>query len=269
MTVLYQTWAFLRRDYLLARLSRLQFAWQAMTVVFATPTMYYLGRLIGPAGSPALSRFGGDYFAFVVVGVAFLGFLLTTMGACAAAIRNEQVGGTLDVLLGMPAPLPVLALGLSLWTTLVAAGQAALYLSFAAWLFRLDFSHANLLSCAVLLALSVAAVAALGILSAAFVVATRHWDPLTGVLASASALLGGVFYPIDVLPRDLQAIAWCLPVTPALRGIRLALLRGDGLAALRGEVLALAAFAAIVAPVALLAFRWALHEARRSGTLAS
>jgi ABC-2 type transport system permease protein len=268
MSVLYQAWAFLRRDYLLARLSRLQFAWQVLTVAFATPTMYYLGRLIRPGGSPALDRFGGDYFAFVVLGVAFLGFLITTMGACATAIRNEQASGTLDVLLCLPVPLPALALGMSLWAMLVAAGQAALYLSFGAWFFRLDFSHANLLGFTVVLTLSVAAVAALGILSAALVVATKQWDPLTGIVASASALLGGVFYPIEVLPRNLQVLAWCLPITPALRGMRLALLRGDGLVALRAEVFALAAFTAVVAPVALLAFRWALDEARRSGMLA-
>ncbi len=267
MTPVYQAWAILRRDYLLARSSYLVLAWQAIAIAFATPTMYYLGQLVRPAAPLALRPFTGDYFAFVVLGVAFLSFLGTAMGACAAAVRNEQVAGTLDVLLTMPASLPVLALGLSAWTMVVAAAQTTLYLTLGAAVFHLDFTHANVMSAAVILALSLAAVAVLGVLSSAFVLVFKHTDPLVGILTSASVLLGGVFYPINVLPPHLQAIAKLLPVTHALQGLRLSLLRGAGLGALRGEILALVAFFAVVTPVALLAFRWALDEARRSGTL--
>src|SRR5690349_1403604 len=57
-----QLWAFVRRDYLLASSSKLTFAWQLITVLFAAPTMYYLGRLIQPAAVADLRPYGGDYF---------------------------------------------------------------------------------------------------------------------------------------------------------------------------------------------------------------
>ncbi len=54
MRIANQLWAFVKRDYLLASASRLTFAWQLATILFAAPTMYYLGRLIQPVSSPDL-----------------------------------------------------------------------------------------------------------------------------------------------------------------------------------------------------------------------
>src|SRR3972149_7000264 len=75
MTAINQLRAFLKRDSLLASYSRLAFAWQVFTVVLVAPTLYYLGRLIRPAASPHLVPYGGDYFAFVILGVALFGLL--------------------------------------------------------------------------------------------------------------------------------------------------------------------------------------------------
>jgi ABC-2 type transport system permease protein len=265
--VFYQAGAFLRRDYLLARSARLTFAWQVLTIAFVTPTMYYLGRLVEPASASRPALVGGDYFAFAILGVAFLSFLTSTMGASAAAIRNEQVGGTLEAVLAAPASLLTLAAGAALWPILLAASQTGLYLALGALVFRIDFSHANFPAAAVILGLAITAFGALGILAAAFVLIAKRSDPLTGMFASASVLLSGVLYPIDVLPPALRWLAQAFPLTHALRGLRLALLRGYGIAALQGEAGALVIFCATVAPLASFVFRWALGEAKRSGTL--
>lgn len=257
-------WAFLRRDYRLARTARLALAWQIVSVACTVPTMYYLGRLLRPP-APVLCASGGDYFAFVSVGVACLGLCSAGMGACAAAVRQEQMGGTLDVLLLSPAPVWALAAGASLWTMLVAAGQTGLYLVFAAIAFHLDFSRANVAGAAAALVLTMGVCAALGVLSASLVLLLRRPDVLTSLVTSASVLLAGVFYPTRVLPSALQRAAELLPLTHALRALRLALLRGDGVAALGTELRALLLFVLVLSPVALVAGRVALAEARRSG----
>lgn len=267
MTLLYRLWAFLRRDYLLASSSRLAFAWQAASVVFAAPILYYLGRLIQPAASQHLTPFGGDYFAFVMVGVAFFGFLSTSMGAFGAAVRHEQMIGTLEALLATPASLLVLAVGASLWSMLIAAGQALLYLLMGALVFGLDFGRADLVSAAVILALTLSLFIALGVASAAFVIVFKHTDPMTGLFAAVSALLAGVFYPTSVMPPLLQRLAEFIPLTHALRALRLALLQGSGLAALQREVLILLLFLACLVPLAVAAFWWAVRQAKSSGTL--
>ncbi len=267
MTLLYQLWAYLKRDYLLASASRLAFIWQVASVVFAAPTLYFLGRLIQPGASPHLAAFGGDYFAFVILGVAMLGFLSAGMGATAAAVRHEQLVGTLETVLTTPTPLPTLGMGASLWAVLTAAGQAVLYLLLGVRVFGMDVTGANLMSVLLLVVLASAAYASLGIFSAAFVLFFKYPDPLTTVFSAVSAFLAGVFYPTTVLPPALQQIAQLLPLTHAVRGLRLAVLQGYGPSALWREVLFLTLFIAVAIPLAVVAFKVALVQAKRSGTL--
>ncbi len=267
MTLLYQLWAYLRRDYLLASASRLAFIWQVSSVLFAAPTLYFMGRLIQPGASPHLARFGGDYFAFVILGVALLGFLSAGMGAAAAAVRHEQLVGTLETVLSTPAPLPTLGVGASLWATLIAAGQALLYLLLGVRVFGMDVTGANFSSAVLLVVLASAAYASLGIFSAAFVLIFKYPDPFTTAFAAVSAFLAGVFYPTTVLPPLLQQLAELLPLTHAVRGLRLAILQGYSPAALWREIFFLALFILIAVPLAMVAFKLALVQAKRSGTL--
>jgi ABC-2 type transport system permease protein len=43
----------------------------------------------------------------------------------------------------------------------------------------------------------------LGIISAAFIMRFKKGNPVTWMVATASELLGGVYFPIDVLPERL------------------------------------------------------------------
>jgi ABC-2 type transport system permease protein len=269
MSVLNQLRAFLRRDYLLASYSRLALTWQVFTVVLVAPTLYYLGRLIRPAASPHLAPYGGDYFAFAIVGVALFGLLAASMAAAAAAIRQEQMVGTLEVLVAAPVSLPTLAAGLSLWSVLLAAAQTFLYLTLGVVVFGIDLGRANLAGAALALLLAVATFAAVGLFAAAFVLVYRHPDPFSSIFAGLSALLGGVLYPPSVLPPVLRLLAEFVPLTHALRAIRLAVLEGAGLAALRRELLVLLLFAAVLLPLAGILFRGAVQYARRAGTLSA
>ncbi len=269
MALLYRLWAFLRRDYLLAGTSRLSLLWQVVSIFFAAPILFYLGRLIQPAASAHLAPFGGDYFGFVIVGVAVFGFLTAGMAGPAAAIRHEQMIGTLDVLVSTPTSPHVLALGASLWNAVIGAVQGLVYVLLGVLIFGLEVQFAALPATAVILALALGISAALGIVSAAFVLVLRHSDPLSGLLAAASALLGGVFYPTSVLPLPLQRLAEFIPLTHALRGLRLSVLGGHGLAALWGEIVILALFLAVLAPLAALAMGWAVRQAKIAGTLSA
>ncbi|HET7265115.1 MAG TPA: ABC transporter permease [bacterium] len=266
MRPVYQIVACVRRDWRLARSSAVGLAWQASAVLFATPVLYYVGRLVH-RDTPSLRPYGGDYFAFVIVGVACSGFLMSAMGACAAATRQEQIGGTLDALLTLPVPRWILAASVCVWPMTVAALQTLLYLGFGLMLFHVDLSQVNLPGVAVMAVLALAAFGALGLFSTAFVLFFRRAEPFTGLAAAAGALLSGLLYPIDVLPPRARAVAEILPLTHALHGLRLAALRNAGPSDLRAPALALLVWCAVAVPAGVLAVRWAYDEARRSGTL--
>jgi ABC-2 type transport system permease protein len=82
-----------------------------------------------------------------------------------------------------------------------------------------------------------------------------------------SALLGGVLYPITVLPAWLQIFSYLLPITYSLRGMRHALLQGYSLEALSLDILALIVFSVLLLPLGMICFRYAVKKAKMDGSL--
>jgi ABC-2 type transport system permease protein len=87
------------------------------------------------------------------------------------------------------------------------------------------------------------------------------------MFAATFAMLGGVLYPITVLPGWLRVIARALPMSYGLDGVRLSLLPAPDLARIAQDAVTLLLFAGVLLPTALLLFGWSIDRARREGTL--
>jgi ABC-2 type transport system permease protein len=84
---------------------------------------------------------------------------------------------------------------------------------------------------------------------------------------ATSSFLGGIYYPVTILPGWLQFFSYLLPVTYALRGMRLALLQGASTGAILPDILVLALFSVLLMPASLSAFRFAVRRAKVDGSL--
>jgi ABC-2 type transport system permease protein len=80
-------------------------------------------------------------------------------------------------------------------------------------------------------------------------------------------LLGGVYFPLQVLPHWVQILSQFIPFTHALEGLRQAVLLGKGLGELSFQVMVLSAFAVVLLPLSLAFFAWVVRQAKRLGTL--
>jgi ABC-2 type transport system permease protein len=80
-------------------------------------------------------------------------------------------------------------------------------------------------------------------------------------------VLGGVYYPVNVLPSWLNVIGQLLPLTHALELLRRSLLNGEGFAQLGGELAILAGLTLVLLPLGLLACQLAIRVARTDGSL--
>jgi ABC-2 type transport system permease protein len=79
--------------------------------------------------------------------------------------------------------------------------------------------------------------------------------------------VSGVYYPVDVMPGWMQAIATLSPATYALEGVRAAVLDGAGLGDLGGDLWPLAILGVVAIPVGLAVFRAGERYAKRHGKL--
>jgi ABC-2 type transport system permease protein len=115
--------------------------------------------------------------------------------------------------------------------------------------------------------LAIVSFAALGILGAAATLIIKQGASITAFLTAATLALGGVAYPISVMPWWLQKLALLLPFTHALTGIRKALMLGATPGELTTELLVLGLFGVALFPVALWVFELALRRVKVTGTL--
>jgi ABC-2 type transport system permease protein len=266
--MLRQLWAFLLRDFRTERTYRIAFLLGFLGIFFSAFTFYFISELVGEAAAPYLAPYGGDYFSFVLIGIAFSGYFGLGLSGFARAVRDAQTTGTLEAMVMTPAPVSVIVVGSALWSYVLTTIRVLIFLAVGAVVFTLNLEGANYAAALLCLLLSIVTFASIGIIAASVIMIIKRGDPITGVFAAFANLLGGIYYPIEVLPAWLQAMARLIPVTYAVRAMRLALLSGASWAELRSDLLILLAFSAALFPASLLVFRLAVERARQDGSLA-
>lgn len=256
--------AIVRRDLLTTVRYRNGFLLGAAGVCAELLAFRYLARAIGPAFRPE----GVDYFAFLVVGSGFYTFLITGVQAFLSTVQEAQQTGTLEVLLTTATPAPVLIF-LSAFSAF--AGKVlnlVLFLGASLLLFRMPLLHPNFPAVALIFVLSLAVALAMGVFAAALQIGVQKGSAVIWLLGSVWFLTGTLF-PVGVLPLFLRCLAWCIPVTHSLTGMRGALLLGKTTSDLGPEIIWLAVAALLLVPVSLAFFSWVLRRGRREGTLSA
>jgi len=258
--------AFLKRDFLIATSYKTAFILQFAGIFFAVPFFHFISALVGDSQAPMLAKYGGSYFVFLLIGIAFTDYLALSLKTFNDSLRESQLMGTLETILLSPTSVPRLLFYSSLWGYLSTTVRFVLYLAIGL-LFGLDLSNANALAGVTVLLAAIVSFASMGILVAAVTLVIKKGELLTSAVSAASAMLSGVVYPIEVLPSWLQFIAKFLPMTYALDGMRLALSDGRSLTELLPQIGILLLFSVVLLPIGLVAFWLSLRWTKISGTL--
>lgn len=253
--------AFVRRDWLTARSYRFQLGLDLVGGFLGLAVFFYVARLVdAPHGVP-----GGDYFAFVVVGVIITTVGHNVVGAFPNRIRESQTQGTLEALLATPAPAWVVIVGTGTYDILRAAATAAALGVLAITVFGVPFPTAGAFGFGLVAAGGLVCLfAALGIFLASATLLIRQISGLTTLLTSAIAFLTGAYFPRSTLPAPLEELGGLLPFSWGLDSLRQAWTI-DQIALGKLAVVVLAAGTSL--GLALLTFGIALRAARRAGTL--
>lgn len=255
--------AFFIRDVQNSVSYRFAFVFGLVTSIAQTLALWLPAQLVG---DNKLFEKDGGFLAYSIIGTTMLGFFMASYGGFATSISSERSVGTLESVFATRAPLSGLLLGGSAWTLLMSFVDVGLTLAAASLIFGIQFQGAVSHMVPVIVLTNLTFVA-LGFFSAAFTILFQRGDPFRLLVGGASVLLGGVFYPVDVLPRWISWVGELLPITHGARALRGIALRGDTLSEHAFEVSALSAFNLLLLPLGLYAFYWAVRRARLDGTL--
>jgi ABC-2 type transport system permease protein len=259
--------AFFGRDLAIARSYRMAFGLEMLETFFGVATFYYLSRFVSNDQLARALPPGSDYFAFALVGFAFFDYLTVSLSAFDNSIMEARQNGTLEAMLVTETPLTMILGASAAYPFVLLALRTVIYLAWGAALFHFPIRQANWGGAVVILLLSILAFAGLGIISTSYLLLFKRGNPARWLVVGASGLLGGMMYPISVLPGPLQWLARLIPVTYSLEGMRQALLTGAGMVQLWPSMRALILFSVILLPLSSVIFAWALRQTKTTGTL--
>jgi len=259
--------ALLKKDFLVESSYKVAFLFNIFSVVATILTYFFIDKLFGHKISPYLQEFGVNYFAYVLLSLAFFSYIGVGIGSFAARIRSEQLQGTLEPLLLSPTKISVILIAMWLWNLIFASFDVLIYVASGYLLFGINFASCNIPSTSITLILTIITFSSLGIISASFIIVFKKGNPIAWVLNTLEGLLGGVYFPVSVLPGFLKVAARFLPITYAIRAMQLAVYKGYALLQLKKELGILFLFACFLLPLSFSCFKHALKRARKQGSL--
>jgi ABC-2 type transport system permease protein len=254
--------AVMRRDLTVYLTYRTRLVSQALTALFSLTLFYYVSKLVHVSGftSPA------SYFGFVVVGIALVSVLYSCFSV-SELVRQELVAGTFDRLLLSPFGAIRSVVAMTLFPLLYSFVIAALTLGVGWAVFGLQLHWSTVPLSVPAMGLALLAFMPFGLLFAALTVATKQGSVGATWVIALISIVGGLYFPVTLLPDWAQIAAKLQPFTPATELLRHLLVNSPQTSSTTTAVVKIAGFAAVLLPLSIYALHQAIRLGQRRGTI--
>jgi len=196
---------------------------------------------------------------------AYLGIIFEVLTETVAWERWE---GTIEYTFMAPLARPIHLAGMGVFAIAYAIVRAVLLFGVVAAFFSLQMPNANFASALVVLGVASISFVGIGMMTAVLpLISPEKGVPLGFIDQGVLLVVSRVYYPLDVLPGWMQALAVISPATYALDGIRAAILDGAGVGAIWHDIWPLVVIGAVAVPLGLEVFRRGERYAKRHGKL--
>jgi ABC-2 type transport system permease protein len=259
-------WGYVQRNYFL---TKRYFMWEIVWLVYITANAMAI-TFIG-AGVEGVSGTKIDtayLMTFLMVGALIWSYLSVLFDVISETVSWERWEGTIEYTFMSPSSRVTHLLGMGLYAVIYGIVQIAIMFGVVTLFFDLDLSDANYLGALLVLAVCSVSLVGFGIVAAVLpLLSPEKGQQVSYIVSSLLLLVSGVYYPVDVLPGWMQAIAVVSPVTYALEGSRAALLQGAGAAQLWDDIWPLIIMGVVFVPLGLWVFHVGESYAKRTGKL--
>lgn len=259
--------AFVRRDFLVLWSYRLSFVTSFVGLFGGALIFYFVGKMVDPATVPTIDGKRISYLEFAVIGMTLGGFVHLGLERVSAALRNEQLMGTLESLLTTPTSSQTVQVGSVLFDMIFVPVRMAMLLTVLALVFGLGLDVGGVPQALVVLVFFMPFVWGLGILSAAITLTFRRGGGVIGLATAGLTLVSGLYFPVTLLPAWIETASTVNPLTIAATALREALLGTTSWTSIGADVLILIPLSVAAVLIGSAAFRLALKRERRLGTL--
>ncbi|MBN2444705.1 MAG: ABC transporter permease [Spirochaetales bacterium] len=258
--------AFLKRDFLIASSYQLHFIMTSMNSLLILFLLFFIGKIVDPSYI-GLTKYGQDFFSYILIGYGFFQFFQIAQNTFSQTIRDEQLSGCLEAMLGTQTSPQLSILFSSLYSLITAFFQLCIIFIAGILFFKFNILGINIFSTFIVFLLSIIIFMSFGLLSVAFIIVLKKGDPISWLITSLNFILGGAFFPIEVLPPWVRIFSKILPATYVLDSLRLTISKGYDLLQIRPQILVLVIMCLILAPASLFILHTSVIKAKKDGTL--
>jgi len=207
-------WAVFRRNWLAWQ----KYAWSSVAINIVEPVAYFLALGFG-LGAYLTLKGHGSLVQFIAPGLlGFTAMNTVTFDSCWGGFERLNFNGVYESMVTAPVQPEEIAAGEYLWEAFRATMYGTLFLGVIA-AFGLVHSWWVLL-CPAILAMTGIMFAIPSLWIALLVKTQEHLFYYFSFVVTPMTMIGGVFFPLDRLPRWLVDIAWFTPLFHAVRAFR-------------------------------------------------
>jgi len=204
-----------------------------------------------------------------VLGGGVLGMWGNSLYSSGYSISYDRYNGTLEPLMISPTNLIDVIAGRSIWNTIVGLFNAVLVFIIAELMFRTGVALARPIEFFLILILTLASLACIGLIFSAFFVLTRASSVLMSSLEFPIYVVSGAMFPVSMLPGWVEPISWLLAPSWGVDAMKITALEGYqsigvGLA---GDVMIMLLLTLLYVSVALLLFKKIERNVRTYGSM--
>ncbi len=212
------------------------------------------------------------FLSFVTIGFAFNGFIFSASFGGAHALRGDQEHGTLELVFVTPSNKLMWLLGKIMGNLAFSLVNFSVILLLGSLIFGFQSTtQPNVWLAALFVLLTIIAMTSFGFVFAGVCFIAKRERELSQVLWTMMVFLSGLAFPVEVLPKWGQVLAWGLPITHGVQATRWALLLGIGISdpAVLTALGMLALQIIVLLPIGIALYARLERKARETGALAT
>jgi ABC-2 type transport system permease protein len=254
--------AVMRRDLHVYLSYRTRLVSQVLTALFSLTLFYYVSRLVHVSGFSSHAA----YFGFVIIGISLIGVMYSCF-SIPELVRQELIAGTFDRLLLSPFGAVRSVLAMTLFPFIYSFALSAMTLGLGCLIFGLQLHWSTVPLSIPVMFLVLLAFLPFGVLFAALTVVIKQGSVGTSWVIALLSIIGGLYFPITLLPHWVQTAGKLQPFTPATEVLRHLLVGSQPITPVGSALLRVAAFAAVLLPISIVVLAHAIRVGQRRGTI--
>ena len=213
------------KDFKIAISYKAQFIFSIISIFITILTFFLISKLIDSGNSIYLKEYS-SYMFFLIFGVISAEISMILITNPSKNIREMQLTGVFEELIASGKNISAIILSTFIYPIVWLSLRVMVYIIAGVFIFNIELSNLSYVTIISSLVFAISMIG-IGLISISSIITIKSGNYIGTMYLSISSLLGGVAYPISVLPEKIRFMSELLPTTHFLNIFRLDAINAD------------------------------------------